>query len=173
MSNVIGIDILPFALRLINEHRIKPHGREAFPRQGIPVDMETARQLVQSDHFKFQDWAVSLVDGFASNPQKVGDDGIDEFGILFNKPDNMERKAIIVQVTGASGSQKAKYDRLNANVRNENAAMGILITLDAQNAQRHWTHTLEPVKIGASEYPVIQCFSVEEYFRYDQDPIRF
>ncbi|RKU06425.1 site-specific DNA-methyltransferase [Candidatus Poribacteria bacterium] len=170
--DVIGIDILPFALRLINEHRIKPHGREPFPMQGIPVDMDTATQLAKTAPFKFQDWAVSLINGFAANPQKVGDDGIDGFGMLFNKPDNMERKAIIVQVTGASGSQKAKYDRLHANVRNENAAMGILITLDEQNAQRNWKHTLEPVKIGASEYPPIQCFSVEEYFRYDRDPNR-
>lgn len=168
--NVIGIDILPFAIRLINEHRIKPHGKEPFPMQGIPVDMDTATQLAKTAPFKFQDWAVSLINGFAANPQKVGDDGIDGFGMLFNTPDNMERKAIIVQVTGASGSQKAKYDRLHANVRNENAAMGILITLDAQNAQRNWTHTLESVKFGASEYPPIQCFSVEEYFRYDQDP---
>lgn len=168
--DVIGIDILPFAIRLINEHRIKPHGREPFPMQGIPVDMDTATQLAKSDHFKFQDWAVSLIDGFAANPKKIGDDGIDGFGMLFHQPDNMDRKAVIVQVTGASGSQKAKYDRLHANVRNENAAMGILITLDAQNAQRNWTHTLESVKFGASEYPPIQCFSVEEYFRYDQDP---
>ncbi len=134
--------------------------------------METARQLVKSDHFKFQDWAVSLIDGFAANPKKVGDDGVDGFGMLFNKPDNMDRKAIIVQVTGASGPQKAKYDRLHANIRNENAAMGILITLNAQTAQRNWRHTLDPVKIGASEYPPIQCFSVEEYFRFDQNPNR-
>ena len=170
--DVIGIDILPFALRLINKHRITPHGREAFPMQGIPVDMDTATQLAKTDHFKFQDWAVSLIDGLAANPKKVGDDGVDGFGMLFHQPDNMERKAIIVQVTGASGPQKAKYDRLHANIRNENAAMGILITLDAQNAQRNWKHTLESVKFGASEYPPIQCFSVEEYFRYDQDPNR-
>ena len=170
--NVIGIDILPFALRLINEHRIKPHGKEAFPMQGIPVDMDTATQLAKTAPFKFQDWAVSLIDGFAANPKKVGDDGVDGFGMLFNTPDNMDRKAIIVQVTGASGQQKAKYDRLHANVRNENAAMGILITLNAQTAQRNWRHTLDPVKIGASEYPPIQCFSVEEYFRYDQNPSR-
>ncbi len=170
--DVIGIDILPFALRLINKHRIIPHGKEAFPMQGIPVDMDTATQLAKTDHFKFQDWAVSLIDGLAANPKKVGDDGVDGFGMLFHQPDNMDRKAIIVQVTGASGPQKAKYDRLHANVRNENAAMGILITLDAQNAQRNWKHTLESVKFGASEYPPIQCFSVEEYFRYDQDPNR-
>ena len=99
--------------------------------------MDTAHQLAKTVPFKFQDWAISLIDGLASNPQKVGNDGIDVFGVFLNKPDNMDHKAIIVQVTGASGSQKAKFDRLHANIRNENAAIGILITLDAQTAQHN------------------------------------
>ena len=114
---VIGIDILPFALRLINQYRILPQGLQPLPIQGVPVDIDTARHLALNRPFKFQDWAVSLIDGLAANPQKVGDDGIDGFGMLLNKPDNMDRKAIIVQVTGASGSQKAKYERLQATIR--------------------------------------------------------
>ena len=166
---VIGIDILPFALRLINDHRIKPNGLQALPVQGIPVDMDTAAQLVDTDAFKFQDWAVSLINGFAANPKKVGDDGIDGFGVLLNKPDNMDRQGIIVQVTGAKGSQKGKYDRLHANIRNENAAMGVLITLNAQPASRNWTHTLDPIQMGETSYPPIQVISVEEYFRHGKD----
>lgn len=166
---VIGIDILPFALRLINDHRIKPNGLPALPVLGIPVDIDTASQLVKTDAFKFQDWAVSLIDGFAANPKKVGDDGIDGFGVLLNKPDNMDRQGIIVQVTGAKGSQKGKYDRLHANIRNENAAMGVLITLNAQPASRTWTHTLDSIQMGETAYPPIQCFSIEEYFRHDKN----
>lgn len=162
---VIGIDILPFALRLINQHRILPHGLQPLPMQGVPVDMNTARHLALNDPFKFQDWSVSLIDGLVANPQKIGDDGIDGFGMLLHKPDNMDRKAIIVQVTGASGSQKAKYERLQATIRNENAAMGILITLDTQTAQRNWTHTLESVRMGRSTYAPIQCFSIDEYYQ--------
>ena len=150
--DVIGIDILPFALRLINSYRLAPNGITPLPIEGVPVDMDTAHQLAKTDPFKFQDWAISLIDGLASNPQKVGDDGIDGFGMFLNTPDNMERKAIIVQVTGASGSQKAKFDRLHANIRNENAAMGILITLDAQTAQRNWKHTLDPIRMGETTY---------------------
>lgn len=103
--DVIGIDILPFALRLINRYRLAPNGITQLPSQGVPVDMDTARQLARTAPFKFQDWTISLIDGLASNPQKVGDDGIDGFGVFFNTPDNMERKAILVQVTGAAGSQ--------------------------------------------------------------------
>ena len=163
--DVIGIDILPFALRLINRYRLAPNGITPLPIEGVPVDMDTARQLARTAPFKFQDWTISLIDGLASNPQKVGDDGIDGFGMFLNTPDNMERKAIIVQVTGAAGSQKAKFDRLHANIRNENAAMGILITLNKQTAQRNWKHTLEPIRMGETTYAPIQCFSVEEYYR--------
>ena len=166
--DVIGIDILPFALRLINRYRLAPNGITPLPIEGVPVDMDTAHQLAKTVPFKFQDWAISLIDGLASNPQKVGDDGIDGFGMFLNTPDNMDRKAIIIQVTGASGSQKAKFDRLHANIRNENAAMGILITLDAQTAQRNWKHTLDPIRMGETTYAPIQCFSIEEYYRNNE-----
>ena len=160
--NAIGIDILPFALRLINRYRIQANGIDPMPIQGVPVDYATAKTLAASDPYQFQDWAISLIDGLASNPQKSGDEGIDGFGVIHS--DALERKAIVVQVTGASGSHLAKYERLQTTIRNTNAAMGILITLDAQPAGR-WTHTLEPVVMGQTQYPPIQCFSIQEYYR--------
>ncbi|MDE0184682.1 MAG: site-specific DNA-methyltransferase [Candidatus Poribacteria bacterium] len=165
----IGIDILPFALRLINSQRLVPNGLASLPVQGIPVDMDTAKQLARNEPFKFQDWAISLIDGFAANPKKIGDDGIDGFGVFFIKPDNMDRKAIVVQVTGASGSQRAKFDRLQTTIVNNNAAMGVLITLDRQTARRNWSHNLEPIRMGESTYEPIQCFSIEDYYKFDRD----
>ena len=161
----VGIDILPFALRLINRYRLQPNGIDPLPVQGVPVDFETAQQLAQSDPYQFQDWAISLVDGLASNPQKSGDEGIDGFGMFEHQPTNIDRKAIVVQVTGARGSQLAKYERLQTTIRNTNAAMGILITLDAQTAQSHWRHDLDPVLMGETQYAPIQCFSIEEYYQ--------
>ena len=167
----IGIDILPFALRLINQHRLAPNGLEQMPAYGVPVDFETASNLAKSDPYKFQDWAISLIDGLASNPKKSGDEGIDGFGVLAHKPNNMDRKAIVVQVTGASGAQLAKFERLQTTIRNTNAAMGILITLDPQPVSR-WQHNLEPVQMGETRYDPIQCFAIKDYYRigkrYDQ-----
>ena len=160
--NAIGIDILPFALRLINRYRIQANGIDPMPIQGVPVDYATAKALAASDPYQFQDWAISLIDGLASNPQKSGDEGIDGFGVIHSN--TLERKAIVVQVTGASGSQLAKYERLQTTIRNTNAAMGILITLDAQPSGR-WTHNLEPVVMGQTQYPPIQCFSIQEYYK--------
>ena len=163
----IGIDILPFALRLINQHRLAPNGMPNMPVHGVPVDYETAKELAKSASDKFQDWAISLIDGLASNPQKTGDEGIDGFGVLEHKPSNMDRKAIVVQVTGASGSQLAKYERLQTTIRNTNAAMGILITLDPQPVAR-WTHNLEAVQMGETRYESIQCFNIEDSYRYEK-----
>ena len=166
--DAIGIDILPFALRLINKHRLIENGHERFPIYGVPVDMETATQLAYSDPFKFQDWAVSLIDGFAANPKKTGDDGIDGFGMILHKPDNMDKKAIVVQVTGAAGSQRAKFDRLQTTIRTHNAAMGILITRDTQTARKNWKHDLAPIRMGTTTYEPIQCFSIEEYYKHNE-----
>ena len=159
----LGIDILPFALRLINERRL---GVE-LPVKGIPVCLETAEQLAKlpKGAERFQDWAISLVDGLASNPQKVGDEGIDGFGMFAHKPDNMNRKGIIVQVTAAGGSQNVKFDKLQTDVEKHNAAMGILITKDKQNAQNNWAVNLPPIQFGIDTYRPMQCFSIEEYYR--------
>ena len=157
----IGIDILPLALRLINRYRLIPHGVEIMPVQGVPVDMETATQLVESDPYKFQDWAISLIDGLVPNPKN----DIDGFGMLRDKPDNMDRKSIIVQVTGGRGSQHAKFERLRTTIRNTAVAMGIFITLDTQTSQRNWIHDLEPVIMRETRYEPIQCFSIEEYYK--------
>ncbi len=164
----IGIDILPFALHLINKERLRLEGIEPMTIEGIPVDAPTAKSLADEDPFRYQDWAVSLVDGFAANPKKTGDDGIDGYGVIYTKPDNMDRKAILVQVTGAKGQQRAKYDRLQTTVRNYNAAMGVLITQEKQTAQSRWQHNLEPIKMGNSTYSPLQCFSIEEYYQFDR-----
>ena len=164
---VIGIDILPFALRLINRYRVRRS--EDLPVLGVPVDKETAFDLAATDWEKFQDWSISLIDGLAANPKKVGDEGIDGFGIFLHTPDNMEMKAILVQVTAAGGSQKVKFDKLQSDVRSHNAAMGILITRDAQTARKNWRVNLPLIEMGETTYDPMQCFSIEEYYRHDQN----
>ena len=165
----MGIDILPFALRLINQYHLRPNGIDPLLVQGVPVDLQTAFALAASDPFKFQDWAISLIDGFAANPKKVGDEGIDGYGMFYHKPDNMDTKAIIVQVTAAAGSQKAKFDKLQSDVRSHNAAMGILITRDAQTAFNRWRVNLPSIEMGTTTYAPMQCFSIEEYFRLGEE----
>ena len=160
--HAIGIDILPFALRLINERRL---GVE-LPVEGIPVDVETADQLAKMPKGaeRFQDWAISLVDGFASNPQKTSDEGIDGFGMFEHKPSNMDTRGIIIQVTAARGAQKHKFDKLQSDVQTHNAAMGVLITTDPQPSSR-WHVNLPDIEMGQTHYKPMQCFSIAEYYQ--------
>ena len=109
-----------------------------------------------------------MIDGLAANPQKVDDEGIDGFGMFFHKPDNIDAKAIIVQVTAATGSQKMKFDKLQSDVRSHNAAMGILITRDRQTARQNWRVNLPRPAFGETTYNPMQCFSIEEYYRHGQ-----
>ena len=164
---VIGIDILPFALQLINWYRVRRG--EDLPVQGVPVDKETAFALADTDWEKFQDWSISLINGLAANSKKTADEGIDGVGVFLHKPDNIDEKAIIVQVTAAAGSQKVKFDKLQSDVRSHNAAMGILITRDAQTARRNWRVNLPSIEMGETTYDPMQCFSIEEYYRHDQN----
>ena len=42
--------------------------------------------------------------------------------------------------------------------------MGILITLDKQPVER-WTHNIDPVVMGETQYAPIQCFLIQEYYQ--------
>lgn len=70
----------------------------------------------------------------AGGQQEISDDGIDGFGVFFNTPDNMHRKAIIIQVTGASGSQKVKKEKSpmehNCRCNNGRNSSDISLTLE-------------------------------------------
>ena len=77
----------------------------------------------------------------------------------------MDKKGIIVQVTSASGSQNGKFGKLQDDVRNHNAAMGILITKDEQTARHRWHVNLPPIEMGDTIYSPMQCLSIEEYYR--------
>ena len=157
----IGIDILPFALSLVNKEKT---GGSPLPVHGIPPDFDTAAAFAKSAPFEFQDWAISLIDGLGANDKKSADEGVDGFGKFHTKPTNMDQRGIVVQVTAARGSQKRKFDELQTTVRNHNAAMGILITLDKQSASGGWTINLPRIEIGETSYSPMQCFSIQEYF---------
>ena len=66
----VGIDILPFASRLINQYRLRPNGIDPLPVQGVPVDLQTAFTLAAADPFKFQDWGDLAHRRLSGQPQE-------------------------------------------------------------------------------------------------------
>ena len=60
----VGIDISPFAVKLVRDRRLRPMGLDA-EIAGIPTDMEGAEMLLARSPLDFEAWAVTSVPGLA------------------------------------------------------------------------------------------------------------
>ena len=164
--DVIGIDVLPSALDIINTERLTQNkGIAPLKITGTPTDLASAKRLALESRYKFQDWAISLIKGCASNAKKSGDGGIDGFGLLTHAPDNFASRAIVIQVkSGRVGPNDVTsfiwtMDKVNA-------AMGIFITMTPHHSPKDLREaaSLAPLKMGVSEYPRLQFFSVADFY---------
>lgn len=125
----IGIDITHLAIGLI-ERRLK----EAFPDlryevQGVPVDLDSARDLAARDKHEFQKWITATI---GAQPYKGGrkgmDRGIDGY-LHFRDADNKPQFAV-VSVKGG-GTKSGDVRDLKGVMEREQAAMGLFLTLNA------------------------------------------
>ena len=149
-ANWIGIDISPYAIDLIEKHRMRGLEIEV---KGFPKDMSGAEKLDRDHPFDFEKWAVCRIPGLAPNDKQVGDDGIDGRGFLMRSPANYDSKLVLALVKGG----KHRVDALRAflNVLDSNkAAMGIYITLDSINSPNAYSAIGEKEKI---KYGVSAC----------------
>ena len=165
----VGIDISMQAVRVINE-RMKAH----FPHiqiniDGIPKDFESANNLAGRDKFKFQDWAISLVN---ANPpsgesRKGADRGIDGIILFYDAIDinNPKLKKIIVQVKGGS-TGRGDIAKLKGDIEREDAPMGVLITLNEPTKEMTREASLagEYQNSASSSFPRIQILSIKDWF---------
>jgi site-specific DNA-methyltransferase (adenine-specific) len=156
--------VVRVAISLI-EKRLK----DAFPGvtfevHGTPKDMEGATALAAYDKYKFQWWAVSLVDAVPYGGKKKGaDSGID--GFIYFKADGKATEKAIVSVKGGDNVSVAMIRDLAHVVDREKAKVGIFITL----AEPTKPMQTEAVKTGFYEtqfknYPKVQILTIEELF---------
>jgi len=159
----IGIDISPYAINLIERHRMK--GLEIQVR-GVPTDMSGAKRLASDNPFDFEKWAVCRIPGLAPNDKQVGDGGIDGRGILLQKPGDFDSKLVLAQVKGGKHNASALRDFLGV-IDSNKAAMGIYITLDSVSSHHAHSAILEKgtIQFGASKFPRAQLWSIEDYFK--------
>lgn len=156
----VGIDISPFATRLVRDVRLKD---ASIPIHGIPTDIEGARLLLRSNPFDFEAWIVTSVDGLAANEIQVGDGGIDGRGKMLVKPED-ENGIVLAQVKGGGYTAAALRD-FEGTMARENATAGIFVTLDRVTTSKPRAAAMAKgtYKVGASEYPRLQFWSAEEY----------
>ena len=161
----IGIDIASFALDLIRERRLQ--NREV-PIIGVPLQLEDAAQMVKEDAFAFEKWAIERIPGLLANQVQVGDGGIDGRGRTAYPLEGTEANLVLAQVKG--GEFKPNDLRAFRGVMaSEEAALGIFITLrklegrQRRNAERELAG-FGMFQQGASEFPRLQLWSIEEYY---------
>ncbi|MBN1286544.1 MAG: restriction endonuclease [Anaerolineae bacterium] len=167
----IGIDVthLSVALqkyRLEDMFGLKP--KSDYAVVGEPTDAAGARQLAQENRFQFEWWALSLVraqpsGGVAGSRKgkKGSDKGID--GIIPFK-EGPKRERALVQVKSGRVSVRDIRD-LGGTVERENAALGVLITLEKPTGHMEREANAAGFYTSPSwgrAYPRIQILTIEE-----------
>ena len=157
----VGIDLSPFATRLVRDRRLKDASIQIF---GIPTDVEGARLLLRNNPFDFEAWIVTSVDGLAANEVQVGDGGIDGRGRMFTVPDD-ETGLVLAQVKGgvhrigAAGlrGHDGPRERHGGHLRHLEARHNVQCPRGCQGDGR--------VPRRRDALPRLQFWSAEEYLR--------
>ena len=133
----IGIDIAIHAIKRVAKIRLQDRlglveGRD-FTIEGIPRNMEGARDLWQRDKYHFQKWAVEQVNGFVT-AKRTADRGID--GRLYYSMPNDQLQSMVLEVKGGKnvsiGDVRSLYGVLEAG----EADMAGLIVLEPLSARK-------------------------------------
>ena len=163
----IGIDIAIHAVKRVSAVRLEDHlglltGRD-YVLDGIPKDVEGARQLWEQDPWQFQKWAVEQVGGFVTS-KRTADGGID--GRLWFAGEGNRLEEMILEVKG--GKPNIQFVRALAGVRQQRkAAMAGLILLQSPSPVQRRNFEREMAGAGSFEvlgasYARMQLLTVEE-----------
>lgn len=122
----VGIDITPIAVSVIKTRLEQTFDGLKVPIDGFPTDYEGARTLFETDPYRFQAWACTLV-GAYPRLKKGADKGIDGDLPFF---DNYEKsQTALVQVKGGKVGAAQVRD-LVGTIQREKAALGLFVCLD-------------------------------------------
>lgn len=124
----VGIDVTPLAVNLVARRLSEAFPDVRFNVQGIPRDMDGARELALRDKHLFQLWCVDLVDAQPYREGRKGaDGGID--GLIYFKPDEASTRAAIVSVKGGLNIGVGQVKDLRATMERTHEPLGVFLTL--------------------------------------------
>ncbi len=182
----IGIDITHLAIAL-QKHRLKDaFGLEPgkdYAVVGEPPDIGGARELASEDRYKFQWWALSLVQARplggaprGKEGKKGSDQGVDGLILFFDDATEKPKRALVQVKSGRVSSRDIRD--LCGTVNREQAAIGVFITLEEPTDAM----MREAVSAGfyrspgwQRDYPKIQVVTVEQLLhgrKVDMPPVR-
>jgi len=129
----IGIDIAIHAIKCVARVRLRDRlalkEGEDFEINGVPRDLEGARDLWMRDKYHFQRWAVEQVDGFVTT-RRTADGGIDG-RLYFGLPDSKDLSSMAIEVKGGKNVGIKETCELRGVLNNDDTMMAGLIILDS------------------------------------------
>lgn len=170
----IGIDIAIHAVKRVAKIRLQDRLRLVegvdFAINGVPRNLEGARDLWSRDKYHFQKWAVEQVDGFVTS-RKTGDGGIDG-RIYFALPQQSasEHEPLHSMVLEVKGGRNVGIDvirNLRGVLSRDDAKMAGLILMEEPSHRKRINFGREMANAGdldvfGVKYPRMQMLTVEE-----------
>ena len=136
-----------------------------FKIEGVPRNLEGAKDLWERDKYHFQKWAVEQADGFVTSKQ-TGDGGIDG-RLYFGSPKEKELKSMVIEVKGGKNVNIADLRALHSVMERDSAEMAGLIIRHPLNDRKSKNFHKIMAEVGDFEYdgrlyPKIQILTVQE-----------
>ncbi len=170
----VGIDIAIHAIKRVSKIRLKDRlglqeGSDYFI-EGVPSNLEGARDLWKRDKYHFQKWAVEQVDGFVTS-KRTADGGIDG-RLYFDLPDRRELASMIIEVKGGQNFSIDVIRNLRGVLERERdgAEMAglIVMSLPADRQMRNFISemaTAGDLEVHGMLYPRMQILSIEQILK--------
>ena len=165
----IGIDIAIHAVKRVTAVRLRDklgliEGQD-YAIEGVPRNLEGAKDLWDRDKYHFQKWAVEEVDGFVTT-KRTADGGVDG-RIYFGVPDERDLQSLAIEVKGGANVNISDLRALAGVLENDLAMMAGLIVMEPLGAiQTRNFHRLMgqsgDVTINGVDYPKLQMLTVPE-----------
>jgi len=165
----IGIDIAIHAVKRVASVRLKDRlglvEGEDFTVEGVPRDLEGARDLWERDKYHFQKWAVEQVDGFVTT-KRTADGGIDG-RLYFALPDDPDLQSMVLEVKGGRTVSIRDLRALHGVLENGEALLAGLIALNPLGPTQALNFARFAARAGTLDvlgidYPRLQVLTVAD-----------
>lgn len=165
----IGIDIAIHAIKRVASVRLTQRlglvQGEDFEIDGVPYNLEGARDLWERDKYHFQKWAVEQVDGFVTT-KRTADGGIDG-RLYFAIPDESTSRSMALEVKGGKNVNIGVVRDLRGVLERDEASMAGLIIMEDLGDRKTRNFAREMVAAGDLQvlgraYPRMQLLTVAE-----------
>ena len=167
----IGIDIAIHAIKRVATIRLRDRLKltpgEDFTIEGVPRNLEGARDLWERDKYHFQKWAVEQVDGFVTT-KRTADGGVDG-RLYFDVPGERDLQSMAIEVKGGRNVTIADVRALRGVLENETAQLAGLIIMEPLGATKDRNFRRFMAEAGDMEieqhmnpYPRMQLLTVAD-----------